>query len=272
MHLLIAKSPIHLITIIILIGTFQVSSPKPLSSPSAEDSIFSSQDLIFPNDISSSLDVNTPGSNVAFSGLEANQEEPSAGFFSNDDYLFAPDVLDANGNPNIDLLSLSTSDTGCQSSANTQAEIELADLSSSSSLWTRDEEITCPNSLGNPQQKPLDIPDLTNLLQVPGIWMPKSPNPTDMEFREGIRLPPPSGLPGSADDGCFFPHPMHCCCDGERAFSGRTIGELVRVMTIKDCNAGIKYSFLFIFVFFFSLFPFHRRHRNFSKLSLFSLQ
>ena len=186
-------------------------------------------------------------------GSGANEEEPLADFFSNDDYLFAADAIDTDGDPNIDLQSLLPLDNGCRSSANTQAEIALADLSSSpSSLWTRGEETTCPNPSENLQQNPLDVPDLTNLLQVPGIWMPKKPSTTDMELREGIELPPPLGLPGSESEDCFYPHPAHCCCSGERAFSGRTVGGLIRVVTIEDCTAGMKFPSSLLFSSFLS--------------------
>ena len=248
MHLRTAKPPIHLITIITLVATFPISLTTPLSSSSAEDSFFSSQDLIFANDIppSLSLDSTTPSNSVAINDAGENEDEPLMSFFLNDDYPSTTYTLDAD--TNLDLLSLLPPEIDCQSPANPQAEIASSDLSS---LWTRDGTTTCPNPLGSQQQQqPLDIPSLTDLFQDHHTWLPKSPNPTELDLREGIRLYPPSGLLGGGNGECFFPHPMHCCCDGARALSGRTLGGLIRVVTIEGCNAGVKISLFSFFLFF----------------------
>lgn len=253
MHLPNARSPIHFIAIIILVATFQISLTTSLPSPSAEDSIFSSQDLIFPNDVPSSLflDSNTPSSDLAISYTGVNEEEPLMSIFSNDDSQITADALDADANLNNDLLSLVPLDTGCQSAANTQAEIGPSDLSSSS-LWTRDESKTCPNPSENqPAQQQLDIPSTPDLFQGLRSWFPKNPNPTNLDLGRGIRLPPPSALLGGGNEGCFFPHPLHCCCDGARAFSGRTVGGLIRVVTIEGCDAGMKFPFFWVSFFLF---------------------
>lgn len=274
MHLLkAADSPIRFITVTrIILTTFSVSSTTS-SSPTPDDFIFSSQDLILPNDYSQSLslDSTSPDSSIAFSDLgEDEAEEPLMSLFSNDDLQFSADAFGADSDqdpdPDIDLLSLDPLETDCQSSTDSQVDLATADLfsssSSSSSLWTRDESTTCSNPTGHQQPQPqLDIPASPDLFQPLNIWMPKKPPETDLDLNQGIRLPPLSRKAGDDGEGCFFPHSVRCCCDGLRAFSGLTVGGLVRVVTIEGCTLGkrpfplLSHCFVLSFFHSFGMFP-----------------
>ena len=64
--------------------------------------------------------------------------------------------------------------------------------------------------------------------------------------RDVIRLPPPpvAWVREWENTPCFLPHPLHCCCEGERGLLGSTVGGLVRVAVIDGCEIGGLLSFL----------------------------